>query len=228
MFFSDPVQRMLNDIRAHARDSQLSTGRGELDPRVLAAMGRVPRERFVPEYSRAQAHADRPLPIGEGQTISQPFIVALMTDLVQPGSDGRILEIGTGCGYQTALLAELAAQVYSIEIVPELAQRAAQLLEQLGYTNLHLRIGDGNAGWPEQAPFDGILVTAAAPRLPPCLVEQLAPGGRLVVPVGPPWRVQSLMLVEKDAAGQVRGRDLLAVAFVPMTGRCLDPDDGWS
>jgi protein-L-isoaspartate(D-aspartate) O-methyltransferase len=209
---------MLDDIRAHTRFSRGTTGRAELEPRVLDALARVPRERFVPEHLRHLAYADGPLPIGSGQTISQPFIVALMTDLVGPQPDARILEVGTGCGYQTAVLAELVGEVLTLEIVPELSRHALARLEELGYPDVRGRVGDGYHGWPEEAPFDGILVTAAAERVPPPLVEQLRPGGRLVIPVGPPLFGQSLMLGEKGEGGEIRYRDVLPVAFVPLTG----------
>jgi protein-L-isoaspartate(D-aspartate) O-methyltransferase len=215
---ADPVRRMLDTIRAHARECASLTGRPELEPQVLDALGRVPREAFVPRQLRAMAHADGPLPIGLGQTISQPFIVALMTDLIRAAACGRVLEVGTGCGYQTAVLAELAQQVFSLEIVPELAREAGERLHALGYANLQTRCADGYHGWPEQAPFDAILVAAAAPRVPPPLLEQLAPGGRMVLPVGGEIYAQQLLLVEKDDDGAVRERAVLPVAFVPFTG----------
>ncbi len=215
---SEAVGRMLRTIRAHARDCGALTGRPELDPRVLDALARVPREAFIPQHLRPMAHADGPLPIGRGQTISQPFIVALMTDLAGAWAGGRILEVGTGCGYQTAVLAELAQRVYSMEIIPELAQLASERLESLGYANLQTRCADGYHGWPEQAPFDAILVTAAAPQVPPPLVEQLAVGGRMVIPVGDEPFGQQLLLVEKNAGGGVQRRAVLPVAFVPLTG----------
>lgn len=212
------IERMLNDIRAHTRYSRSTTGRGELDPRVLDAVARVPREEFVPDHMKEFSYSDGPLPIGRGQTISQPFIVALMTDLINPEPGARVLEVGTGCGYQSAVLAELVERVYSIEIIPELSRRAGELLERLGYRNVRLRVGDGYQGWPEQAPFDGILVTAAAQEIPPPLVEQLAAGGRMVLPVGGPLFGQSLILVEKASSGEARQTNVLPVAFVPLTG----------
>jgi protein-L-isoaspartate(D-aspartate) O-methyltransferase len=212
------IQQMLAAIRTHARQSASFTGRADLDPRVLEAMARVPRDAFVPASLRASAWSDSPLPIGEGQTISQPFIVALMTDLVGPRPDARILEIGTGCGYQTAVLAELVARVYTIEIVPRLAQRAAERLREQGYTHLETRQGDGYQGWPEAAPFDGILVTAAAEHLPTPLLDQLAPGARLVIPLGGRLFGQELMVMERDATGTLHRRGILPVAFVPLTG----------
>jgi protein-L-isoaspartate(D-aspartate) O-methyltransferase len=192
--------------------------RGIDDARVLAALGRVPRERFVPAELTEQAYADRPLPIGHQQTISQPFVVAFMTEALELGGDERVLEIGTGSGYQAAVLAECAREVYSIEIVAPLAERAAALLAQLGY-EIHLRTGDGYAGWPEAAPFDAILVTAAPEHVPAPLVEQLALGGRLVLPLG--GEEQELVLIERTSEG-LRERRLLPVRFVPMTGRAQE------
>jgi protein-L-isoaspartate(D-aspartate) O-methyltransferase len=181
-------------------------------------MGRVPRHLFVPEEQRGAAYQDRPLPIGYGQTISQPFIVALMTDLINVGPGDAVLEIGTGSGYQAAVLSPLAAKVYSIEIIPELGERAAARLAELRFDNVEVRVGDGYYGWPALAPFDGIVVTAAASHIPPPLVEQLAKGGRMVVPVGGPFATQFLMLVEKRRDGSITTRQLLPVAFVPLRG----------
>ena len=212
------IQRMLKTIRAHTRYSQSTTGRGELAPRVLDAVARVPREEFVPDHLKHLSYSDGPLPIGRGQTISQPFIVALMSDLIDPRPDHRVLEVGTGCGYQSAVLAELVERVYSIEIIPELSRHAGELLEELGYRNVQPRVGDGYHGLPEEAPFDAILVTAAAEDIPAPLVEQLAMGGRMVLPVGGPLFGQSLIVVEKNLSGEVRRRDVLPVAFVPLTG----------
>lgn len=196
------------------------TGEGErrLDPRVSEALARVPRERFVPADLAARAYDNRPLPIGHGQTISQPLIVAVMTHLLRLRPDARVLEVGTGSGYQTAILAELAKEVVTIEVVEELAAEARRRLEALGYRNIEYRVGDGAAGCPERAPFDGIIVTAAGPEIPPALIEQLAPGGRLVIPIGADPLSQHLVLVEKDAQGQVSRRRLFPVAFVPLTG----------
>ena len=188
------------------------------DRRVLEAMGRVPRHEFVPQAVQHLAYEDHPLPIGLGQTISQPYIVALMTQLADPKEGARALEIGTGSGYQAAVLAELVDQVYTIEIVPELARRSAALLERLGYGNVHARAGDGYLGWPEAAPFDVILVTAAAGRVPEPLQQQLAEGGRLVIPVGDPGTVQKLLLLTREE-GRIRRQNVLAVRFVPMTGK---------
>jgi len=191
--------------------------RGIRDLAVLAAMRRVPRERFVPSSDRGLAYSDGPLSIGFGQTISQPYIVALMTDLLRLPPHGRALEIGTGSGYQAAVLAELGHEVYTIEIVPALAEQVAKRLSDLGYATVHVRRGDGYFGWPEAAPFDGIVVTAAATQIPPPLLEQLKPAGRMVIPVGAPFLVQQLMLVEKLADGTIRTEALLPVAFVALT-----------
>jgi protein-L-isoaspartate(D-aspartate) O-methyltransferase len=190
-------------------------GRGVRDPRVLAALRAVPRHEFVPPEQRGHAYEDRPLPIGAGQTISQPYIVAVMTELLELGGDERVLEIGTGSGYQAAVLGRLAREVYTIEIVPELASRAEADLRRLGFANVHVRQGDGYRGWPEQAPFDAIVVTAAPEHVPQPLVDQLAVGGRLVLPVGDVF--QDLVLVTRDRLG-VRQERLLGVRFVPMTG----------
>ena len=198
--------------------------RGVTDARVLAAMERIPRERFVPAQEATRAYDDTPLPIGEGQTISQPYIVAYMSELLNVAPDHRVLEIGTGSGYQAAVLAELAKEVYSIEIVPALAQQAAATLASLGYENVHVREGDGYAGWPEHAPFDAIVVTAAPERVPAPLLEQLRPGGRLVIPVGPMHATQQLRVVEKDAQGRLHERQITPVRFVPLTGEAAERD----
>ncbi len=201
--------------------SQIASERGGrtpvTDPEVLRAMLAVPRHRFVPDNQGRRAYADSPLPIGYGQTISQPYIVALMTELLGVGKDDVVLEIGTGSGYQAAVLAEIVDSVYTIEIVPELATSARQRLAEIGYDAISVRAGDGYYGWPGHAAFDAIVVTAAASHIPPPLEEQLAPGGRMVIPVGPPLRVQSLMLVEKRSDGSITRRNLLPVRFVPLT-----------
>ena len=190
--------------------------RGVRDPRVLAAMKDVPRHRFVPASQETEAYQDHPLAIGHGQTISQPYIVALMTELVRPQPTDRALEIGTGSGYQAAILSRLTAHVYTIEIVEPLAREAEQRLKTLGYTNVTVRAGDGYAGWPDAAPFDVIVVTAAPDHVPAPLIAQLKPGGRLVIPVGPMFDVQQLQLIEKDAAGQLHTHTVATVAFVPL------------
>ncbi len=192
--------------------------RGIRDPRVLAAMRRVPRHLFVDRSLQDLAYADRPLPIGYGQTISQPYIVALMTVRARVRRGDRVLEVGTGSGYQAAILAELTDQVYTIEIIEALARQAQQRLRSLGYTTVRTRIGDGYFGWPEAAPFDAILVTAAPDHVPPPLVQQLADGGRLVVPVGPPGLVQTLWLITKQADRLVQ-ENLGSVLFVPLVRR---------
>jgi protein-L-isoaspartate(D-aspartate) O-methyltransferase len=189
------------------------------DARVLAAMRAVSRHEFVPEALRGRAYEDRPLPIGEGQTISQPYIVGLMTELAGVGSSSRVLEIGTGSGYQAAVLAELAREVYTIEIVEPLGQQARQTLERLGYQNIQFRIGDGYGGWPEAMPFDAIVVTAAPPRVPEPLKEQLAVGGRLIIPVGEHY--QSLRVITRTASG-FEEREVASVLFVPMTGEAQE------
>lgn len=190
--------------------------RGVRDPRVLQALRDVPRHLFVPPADQDRAYQDTPLAIGNGQTISQPYIVALMTELVRPQPNDRALEIGTGSGYQAAVLSPLVSHVYTIEIVEPLARDAERRLKTLGYDNVTVRIGDGYAGWPELAPFDIIVVTAAPDHVPTPLVEQLKPGGRLVIPVGSMFDVQTLLLIEKDSAGQVRTRQVAPVRFVPL------------
>jgi protein-L-isoaspartate(D-aspartate) O-methyltransferase len=209
-------EAMLETIEAHAAAAR-ALGTAMIEPRVLEALRRVPRHLFVPPEQQPYAYEDRPLSIGHGQTISQPFIVALMTELLHVHMDDKVLEVGTGSGYQAAVLAELASQVYTIEIIPDLAQSAGERLARL-YRNVEARAGDGYYGWPEAAPFDSIVVTAAASHIPPPLVQQLKPGGRMAIPVGSRFSVQQLVLVEKDEAGRVTTRQLLPVAFVPLTG----------
>jgi len=196
--------------------SEQIQARGVSDAAVLEAMARVPRHEFVPPEHRALAHADRPLPIGRGQTISQPYIVALMTELMAPDPGDRILEVGTGSGYQAAVAAAVVSQVYSIELVPELARSAAERLRRLGVSNVEVRSGDGYLGWPERAPFDGILVTAGADHIPEPLIEQLAVGARMVIPVGEVSSNQVLQVVEKLPGGGVDVRDVALVRFVPL------------
>jgi protein-L-isoaspartate(D-aspartate) O-methyltransferase len=190
---------------------------GRFDPAVKEALMRVPRHLFVPTAQRDHSYQNRPLSIGHEQTISQPYIVALMTDLLKLKKQDRVLEIGTGSGYQAAVLSELAASVYTIEIVKPLAAEARSRLSRLGYRNVEVRTGDGYKGWEEHAPFDAIMVTAGADEIPPPLIRQLKPGGRMVIPVGPVHAVQSLTLIEKQADGSVRSRDVLPVRFVPFT-----------
>jgi len=215
------VQRraLIAEIDALARETARETGRPAFDARVMAVLAAVPRHRFVPAGEVRNAYRNRPLPIGFGQTISQPYIVALMTDLMNVKAGDTVLEIGTGSGYQAAILAELAATVCTIEIVEPLAREAEARLQALGYARVRTRVGDGYHGWEDCGPFDAIAVTAAARHVPPPLVHQLKPGGRMVIPVGPPFLTQQLMLVEKRADGSVATRQLLPVAFVPLTGR---------
>jgi protein-L-isoaspartate(D-aspartate) O-methyltransferase len=213
-FRADERQRMVEEVIALAQIA-VETGRPVLDERVLVAMRKVPRHEFVPAEQKRSAYRNRPLPIGGGQTISQPYIVALMTDLLQLKSGDKVLEIGTGCGYQAAVLAEIAGEVYTIEIIDSLGHKAAATLKRLGYGNVHTRIGDGYKGWPETAPFDSIIVTAAPDHVPPALVEQLKPGGRMVIPVG--TFSQALMVVEKKADGSTLSEEIVPVRFVPLT-----------
>lgn len=203
-------------------------GNGIADERVLNAIRTVPRHLFVDEALATRAYEDTALPIGHGQTISQPWVVARMTEALFTGGHAprKVLEVGTGSGYQAAVLAELGAEVYTVEIVAPLAERAARVLAELGYDRVHVRAGDGYAGWPEHAPFDVIVVTAAPERIPQPLLEQLAPGGRLVIPVGPVSATQQLRLVEKDAQGRLHERSVIPVRFVPLTGEAADRDRG--
>lgn len=217
---SSPEERLMNEreemMKLHLR------GRGIAHEAVLKAMETVRREEFVPGDMRHLAYRDGPLPIGEGQTISQPYIVAAMTELLEPEPDDVVLEVGTGSGYQAAVLGELVQAVYTVEIIPELGKQAADLLEELGYANVFVRVGDGYAGWPEHGPFDGIIVTCGAEQVPPPLLEQLKPGGRMVIPVGPNLISQDLLLIEKDELGNFTESRIMGVRFVPMTGRVLD------
>jgi len=190
--------------------------RGVTDARVLEAMRLVPRHLFIDESFWPRAYSDGPLPISNGQTISQPYIVALMTELLQPEEHHVVLEIGTGSGYQAAVLSKLVRRVYTIEIVPELGQSAERILKRLEYNNVTVRIGDGYQGWPEQAPYDRIIVTAAPEEIPQKLVEQLKPGGRMILPVGSQRRGQDLLVLEKDQAGNINTRQIIPVRFVPM------------
>lgn len=219
---ADPyVARREAMLRAIAGDALITsdyTGRTAFDPRVMDAMASVPRHEFVPHNQQPFAYENRPLPIGYGQTISQPYIVALMTDLLDLKSDDKVLEVGTGSGYQAAVLAKLIKQVYTIEIIPPLAKRATERLKRLRYDNVATRVGDGYYGWQAHAPFDGIIVTAAATQIPPPLIKQLKPGGRMIIPVGGRFLTQELLLVEKTQSGDVKTRQILPVRFVPLTG----------
>jgi len=228
--FARPRAEMVRTIAAYARESEHALGRTYIEPEVMEVMGSVPRHEFLPEEAGGDdwlsdllgrdlatvAYADRPVPIGFGQTMSQPFIVALMTDLLAPKPDHVVLEVGTGSGYQAAVLSRLVRRVCSIEIIPELGRSAAAALKRLGYGNVETRVGDGYYGWEDCGPFDGIAVTAAAGHVPPPLIQQLRPGGRMVIPVGGRFTAQQLTLVEKAADGRVRTHQLLPVAFVPL------------
>jgi protein-L-isoaspartate(D-aspartate) O-methyltransferase len=209
---------LIDAIAEHVRETSLYLGRERLDDAVLGTIAQVPRHEFVPEHQRVAAYENRPLPIGHGQTISQPYIVAIMTDLLDLKADDKALEIGTGSGYQAAILATLVDEVYSIEIIEPLATAAERRLQRLGYDNVHTRIGDGYFGWESQAPFDAIVVTAAANHVPPPLLKQLAAGGRMIIPVGSRFLTQQLLLISKDADGELHTRQILPVRFVPLTG----------
>ncbi|MBM3352237.1 MAG: protein-L-isoaspartate(D-aspartate) O-methyltransferase [Betaproteobacteria bacterium] len=207
---------MVAEIEATYADTRALTGLAAMSPRVRAAMAKVERHRLVAAGQQALAYRNHPLPIGHGQTISQPYIVALSTDLIAPAPHMVALEVGTGSGYQAAVLAEIVKQVYSIELLAPLGHEAALRLKEMGYANIEVRIGDGYQGWPERAPFDAIVVTAAAPSIPPALLAQLKPGGRMVIPVGATGEVQRLLVVTKDAGGTVAQREVLPVRFVPL------------
>jgi len=208
---------MVVDINTMVGETRDYIGKHSLDQRVMQQMANVPRHEFVPADLQQYAYLNRPLPIGNDQTISQPYIVALMTDLAGADSEDVVLEIGTGSGYQAAVLAGLVKHVYTIEIIEVLGTNARQTLERLGYHNISVRIGDGYLGWPEFAPFDIIMVTAAPDEVPQPLLDQLKPGGRLIIPVGPAYSTQSLRVIEKDASGNISQRDVLPVGFVPLT-----------
>ncbi len=214
--FAAARRQMLVDVDATYAQTRVETGLAAMSPRVRAALGRVERHRLVPPAQAGAAYRNHPLPIGLGQTISQPYLVALSPDLLEPQPDHVVLERGTGSGYQAAVLAEIVRRVHSVELLPELGRAAAAKLAELGYANVEVRIGDGYAGWPGHAPFDGIVVTAAAPRVPPALVAQLKPGGRMVIPVGEDGAMQHLLLLTKLADGTVAERRVLPVRFVPL------------
>jgi protein-L-isoaspartate(D-aspartate) O-methyltransferase len=216
--YADQRQAMLQLIEQEVLLTAKYIGSERLSAEVAAAMGSVPRHAFVPRDQRRYAYENRPLAIGYGQTISQPYIVALMTELARLRQGDRVLEVGTGSGYQAAVLAQLTDQVFTIEIIEPLGRRAAERFREQGYDSIQARIGDGYYGWQEAAPFDVILVTAAADHIPPPLIRQLKPGGRMVIPVGGRFQVQQLLLVEKDEQGRVTTRQILPVRFVPLTG----------
>jgi len=209
--------RMVREIEEDVRSTSSETGRPALDRGVMKAMRTVPRHQFVPPNLRNAAYQNRPLPIGHGQTISQPYIVALMTDLLRVDSKDVVLEVGTGSGYQAAILSPLVRQVYTVEIIEPLANQARERLRVLGYRNVVVHHADGYEGWKAAAPYDAIIVTAAATHIPPPLIAQLKVGGRMIIPVGGPFATQSLMLVEKTASGKVRTKQVLPVVFVPLT-----------
>ena len=212
---SEMVQEILREVHA----TRANLGREKLKQSVVDAMGKVERHKFVPEKMRPYAYENRPLPIGHGQTISQPYIVAIMTDLLDLNASDRVLEIGTGSGYQAAVLAEIVKEVYTVEVIKELGISAANRLKALGYDNIKTRIGDGYYGWEAYAPYDAIIVTAASGTIPPPLLKQLRPGGRMLIPVGAFSRVQHLILVSKEQNGTITTRQILPVRFVPLTGR---------
>lgn len=216
--FDAKRKALVREIQRQIELTSRELGTERLDPAVAAAMQRVPRHAFVPEHLRKEAYANHPLPIGAGQTISQPYIVAIMSQLLQVGPGDKVYELGTGSGYQAAVLGEMGIEVYSVEIVPELASRARETLAGLRYENVRVRAGDGYAGWPDAAPFDGIVVTAAADHIPQPLIDQLAPGGRLVMPVGETGWTQQLVVLEKTKAGDLKRKAVLPVRFVPVTG----------
>jgi protein-L-isoaspartate(D-aspartate) O-methyltransferase len=210
------IDSLLDQIREDYRETAIYTGRTLPNQRVMQALREVPRHLFVPTELLPNAYFNQPLPIGHGQTISQPYIVALMSDLIQPNADAIVLEVGTGSGYQAAVLGQLVKQVFSVEIIDKLVEQARERLHRLGYLNIEVRVGNGHFGWPEHAPYDAILVTAAAERIPTALIAQLKPGGKLVIPVGGYLGGQSLMLVSKDARGLIDTRNVLPVMFVPL------------
>lgn len=216
--FDAARHKMVEEVLADAAATSSYSGSSALSHGVIAAMEKVERHRFVPAELAAFAYHNRPLPIGYGQTISQPFIVAQMTDLMRVKAGDKVLEIGTGSGYQAAILAEMAGSVYSIEIIEPLGKQAGKRLKSLGYRNVQTRVGDGYYGWPDAAPFDAIMVTAAASHVPPPLLKQLKPSGRMVIPLGTQFMTQYLMLVEKQQDGSVTTRQILPVRFVPLTG----------
>lgn len=212
------LQRLLDEIESEYKYTSGMTGKHSLDPKVKTALSRVPRDKFVPKSHTDSAFYNGPLPIGHGQTISQPYIVAIMTDLLELEADDVVLEIGTGSGYQAAILSQLCRQVYSIEYIPALADIARARFKKLGYDNIKSKTGNGFDGWPDHAPYDGIIVTAAATQIPPPLIEQLKPGGRMVIPLGQAYFHQELTLVRKNENGELDIRDILGVAFVPFQG----------
>jgi protein-L-isoaspartate(D-aspartate) O-methyltransferase len=216
--YSRQRQQMVADIQVMVSDTRSYIGKAALDDRVMAAMSKVPRHELMPDEIKSHAYVNSAMPIGENQTISQPYIVALMTDLAAVDKNSKVLEIGTGSGYQAAVLAELVDHVYTIEIIEVLGRRAEEDLRRLGYENITVRIGDGYHGWPEHAPFDAILVTAAIENAPEALIEQLKPGGKMVIPLGRQHSAQTLTVIEKNPDGEISYNKILPVGFVPLTG----------
>ena len=217
----DDIKGMITDIESEVSYTQSMIGKSALDPRVMNVMARVPRDEFVPDDMKHAAFLNSPLPIGDGQTISQPYIVALMTDMLAIEPEHTVLEIGTGSGYQTAILSELCKQVYTVECIATLSERACVHFRKLKYNNIEATIGNGYQGWPEHAPYDGIIVTAAASHIPEALIEQLKPGGNLVIPVGGAYTSQTLMLVRKDEQGEIDIDSVLGVVFVPLVDETI-------
>ncbi|MCD4667940.1 MAG: protein-L-isoaspartate(D-aspartate) O-methyltransferase [Sulfurimonas sp.] len=212
-------KKLIEIIKQEVKNTSEYLGKDKLDKRVIDAINSVPRHKFVPFYSRLYAYKNRPLPIGHGQTISQPYIVAIMTDLLNLKQSDRVLEIGTGSGYQAAIAAQIVKEVYSIEVIESLGLEARKRLNQLGYNNIKTRIADGYYGWKEHAPYDAIIVTAAAGHIPPPLLKQLKPGGTMIIPVGDFMFVQKLILIQKDQKGDLTTRQIMSVRFVPLTGK---------
>lgn len=219
--FAAMREQMVEQIAQHCAMVHDHTGKPALASRVMDTLGRVPRHEFVPAELRPYAYLDSPLPIGFGKTVSQPFIVALMTDLLELTPEDRVLEIGTGLGYQAAILAELCKRIYTVEIIEELARRAQAILSRMGYDNIQIRIGDGSVGWGEHGPYDKVIVTAAPELIPPMLLQQLKPGGRMIIPAGLPAS-QMLTLVQKDSNGRIRTHDILPVRFSTLESDELD------
>lgn len=220
------AELLLREIRSEVKQTSSYTGREQLKPEVYAALLQVDRAEFVPEHERGFAWANHPLSIGQGQTISQPYIVALMTDLLDVDRNAVVLEIGAGCGYQAAVLSRMVKQVVSIEIIPQLAQAASERLRRLGYNNISVHQGNGRLGWPPQAPYDAIIVTAASEDVPAELLHQLKAGGRMVIPLGGQWQAQQLVVFSKNRQGEIIEKSVLPVAFVPLTGTNQPPESG--
>ncbi len=217
--FAMQRQLLVKQIESEVKATSLYLDKEALDPKVMQVIASVPRHLFVPEHQRSYAYENRPLPIGYGQTISQPYIVAIMTDLLKINKQSKVLELGTGSGYQAAILSQLVDQVFSIEIVEQLGKKAKERLARLGYDNVQVKIGDGYYGWEEHAPFDAIIVTAAASHIPPPLIKQLKEGGNMIIPVGTAFMTQQLLLINKQQDGKIVSKQILPVRFVPVTGK---------